>query len=265
MADITHSLEDTVFAEELARQPGLLQGLDPRVKLITFLALLVAVSLSKSLLVILALYFFALALAWASRIPLNFFVKRVWLFMPFFTGLIALPAIFSFVTPGEPLVTLWSWPLVAITWPGVRTAAFLILRVGTSVSFGVLLILTTLWNTLLRALGVLRVPQVFILILGMTHRYIYLLLHTANDMFLARRSRVVGQVSPAEHRRWLAASTGVLLSKSYHLSNEVYLAMLSRGFRGQPQVMGAFRMRPVDWMWGLGLLAVAALAIYLGG
>jgi energy-coupling factor transporter transmembrane protein EcfT len=39
----------------------------------------------------------------------------------------------------------------------------------------VLLILTTRWAVPLKALRVLRVPQGFVLILGMTYRYIYVL------------------------------------------------------------------------------------------
>lgn len=263
IADISAALEKTIFAEELARQAGLLQDLDPRVKIVTFLALLLAVSLSQKLTVILALYGLALLLAWLSRVPLGFFIKRVWLFIPFFTGLVALPALFNILTPGEPVVVIWGSPFVAITRQGVQTATFLILRVGTSVSFAVLLVLTTSWNTLLKALSILRVPQVFILVLGMTHRYIYLLLHTTNDMFLARKSRVVGQLSMAEHRRWVAASIGTLLGKSYHLSNEVYLAMLSRGFLGEVHLLENFRMRPRDWALGGAMLFIALGAVLL--
>jgi cobalt/nickel transport system permease protein len=264
LANITGSLEQALFAEEIARLPGFLQRLDPRVKVISVLALLLAVSFSHSLVVIAGLYAFSLLLAYASQVPMDFFVKRVWLFMPFFTGIVAIPAIFSFITPGTPLVTLWSSPMVAITAQGVRTALFLLLRVGTSVAYAVLLVVCTPWNTLLKAFSVLRVPQVFILVLGMTHRYIFLLLHTANDMFLARQSRVVGQMSSADHRRWISASMGVLLSKSFHLSNEVYLAMLSRGYRGQARVMDAFQLRALDWASGAAAMAVAGVAIFLG-
>jgi len=266
LADITGSLEATIFAEELARQKGLLQGLDPRVKIATFLMLLLAVSLSRSLAVIVGLYLLALVLAWRSAVPLGFFVKRVWLFMPFFTGIVAVPAMFNFVTPGAPVFTLacWSGTCVTITEQGLRTAAFLLLRVGTSVSFAVVLILTTPWNTLLKALGVLRVPKIFILILNMTYRYIYLLLHTANDMFLARKSRVVGRMPAGDQRRLLTATMGTLLDKSYHLSNEVYLAMLSRGFRGRPRVLENFRLRPHDWVWGIAICGLAGVAIWLG-
>jgi cobalt/nickel transport system permease protein len=264
LANITGSLEQALFAEEIARLPGFLQQLDPRVKVFGVLALLLAVSMSRSLTIIAGLYVFALLSAYTSQVPMGFFVKRVWLFMPFFTGIVALPAIFSFITPGTPLVTFWAAPTVAITAQGVRAAVFLLLRVGTSVAYATLLVLCTPWNTLLKALSVLRVPQVFILVLGMTHRYIYLLLHTANDMFLARQSRVVGRMSSDDHRRWISASMGVLLGKSFYLSNEVYLAMLSRGYRGQARVMGAFRLRALDWALAVAVMVIAGVAIFLG-
>ena len=160
LVDINHTMEQSVFAETTARQPGWLQQLDPRLKILSMLLILLAVSLSRNLLVILVLYFLVLGLAFFSKIPLGFFVKRVWLLIPFFTGLVALPALF--MTPGSILVHL---PLeLVITRTGLTTALFLLLRVGTSVSVAVLLVLTTPWNSVLKALGVLRVPAVIILI-----------------------------------------------------------------------------------------------------
>jgi energy-coupling factor transporter transmembrane protein EcfT len=116
----------------------------------------------------------------------------------------------------------------------------------------------------LKALGVLHVPDVFVLILGMTFRYIYLLLHTTNDMLLSRQSRIVGPLSGADERRLIAASAGTLLSKSLHLSSEVYLAMQSRGFRDYPRTMDTWKMRVRDWLWGAAMLLIAAFAIWLG-
>jgi cobalt/nickel transport system permease protein len=98
----------------------------------------------------------------------------------------------------------------------------------------------------------------------MTYRYIYLLLHTMDDMFLSRKSRVTGHLSGAEERHLIAASSGTLLGKSLHLSSEVYLAMQSRGFRGYPRTMDTFKMRSSDWAYVVSALAIAALAIWLG-
>ena len=268
LGDITGVLEQTLFAEELARENGLLQSLDPRAKLVGALGLLIAVSASHNLLVIAALYGLTLPVAAASRVPMGFYIKRVWMFMPFFTGIVALPALFNVFTPGPPLLTLvdLASPRVylAITQPGVVTAAFLLLRVGASVSIGVLLVLTTRWATLLKAVRVLHVPQAFVLILGMTYRYIYVLLHAANNMFLARKSRTVGRISGGENRRWLAASLGTLFSKSYELSDQVYLAMQSRGFRGEALVMDELIWRGLDWVWRGLFLMVSAVAIWMG-
>jgi energy-coupling factor transporter transmembrane protein EcfT len=100
--------------------------------------------------------------------------------------------------------------------------------------------------------------------LGMTYRYIYLLLHTANDMFLSRQSRMVGRLSGAEERHIIAASAGALLSKSLHLSSEVYLAMQSRGFRDYPRTMDTFKMRRSDWVASGIVMLIVAAAIWLG-
>jgi cobalt/nickel transport system permease protein len=164
LAHIGDTLEQSLFAEQVARQGGLLQTLDPRVKLISTLALLLAISLSHSLAVIAVLYVLTLVLAWLSAVPLAFFVKRVWLFMPFFTGLIALPALF--LVQGPALARL---PMgLVITRTGLVAASFLLLRVGASVSAAALLMLTTPWNSLLKALGALRVPDVVVVVLGRT-------------------------------------------------------------------------------------------------
>ena len=260
LVDINNTLEQSIFAEKIARQKGLLQALDPRLKLISIVMLLFAVSLSRQLSVIAVLYFWALILAAASAIPLGFFIKRVWVFIPFFTGVVALPALF--ITPGPVLINL---PFgMVITHTGAVTALFLLLRVGTSVSFAVLFVLSTPWNSVLKALGVLRVPDVIVLVLGMTYRYIHLLLHTANDMFLSRKSRILRRMSGAEERRLTAATAGTLLGKSLQLSSEVHLAMESRGYRGYPRTMDRFQMQWFDWAAALVVIIVTAVAIWMG-
>ena len=257
---ISETLERALFAEEISAKPGLFQSLDARVKILVVLAFLLAVSFSHNLAAIAAIYLLCLILALFSSIPADFFIKRVWLTLPFFTGMLVLPAFF--ITPGPTLLQL-PFGLV-ITSTGVTTVLFLLLRVSTSISLTLLLILTTPWNSVLSALTVLRVPDEFILILGMTYRYIYLLLHTANDMFLSRKSRVVGRLDASEDRRMLAAISGTLLAKSINMSSEVYLAMQSRGFRGSIVTLKPFKMQPREWAWLVVFLGLAALAIALG-
>ena len=255
------AMERALYAEELAKADGLLQRLDPRVKVVGLLALVVAVALARNILVILGLFGVAITLALLSRVPIRTLAARVWIGALLFTGMLALPAIF--ITPGQVIYQL---PLLGwtITAQGLSAAAYLITRVETAATLSLLLILCTPWAQVLKALRVLRVPVVFVVILGMTYRYIFLMLQTAQDMFESRQSRMVGRLSGADQRRLAGASVGVLLSKSIQLSSDVYLAMLSRGFRGEIYTLDDFRMQPQDWVALTGLLAVAALALWLG-
>jgi cobalt/nickel transport system permease protein len=149
-----------------------------------------------------------------------------------------------------------------VTRTGAMTVAFLLLRVGTSVSLSLLLVLTTPWAALLRALTVLRVPDVLVLMLGMTYRYIYVLLRLTNDMFLSRQSRVVGRLGTKQERHIQAAIAGTLLARSLHLSGEVYLAMQSRGFRGYAHILKPGKMALRDYGWAV-LVTLIVLATLL--
>ncbi len=266
--NITRTISQSLFAEDIARQKGFLQSIDSRAKLLGMIALVLAVSISRSLAVIAVLYLLTLPAAAASLIPMRTYIKRAWLFMPFFTGVIALPAVFSPFTPGPPLLILLDLAspsiYLAITLPGVITAAFLLMRVAASVSVVMLLVLTTRWTMILKALRVLHVPQAIVMILGLTYRYIFVLLNTASNMLLARKSRLVGRIPAAENRKWIAASMGVLLAKSYALSDEVFLAMQSRGYRGEARVIDALVWRKTDWLALAGFIVLSAGAIWLG-
>jgi energy-coupling factor transporter transmembrane protein EcfT len=98
----------------------------------------------------------------------------------------------------------------------------------------------------------------------MTWRYIYLMLQIASDMFESRQSRMIGVLEGPDQRRLAGASVGVLLSKTMQLSEDVYMAMQSRGFRGEVYTLDEFRMQGSDWLALVGLLSVALCAMWLG-
>jgi cobalt/nickel transport system permease protein len=98
----------------------------------------------------------------------------------------------------------------------------------------------------------------------MTYRYIYVLLHTANSLFLARKSRKVGPEAWRSTGETFGVMMNVLLGKSQQLSGDVYLAMQSRGFRGEPVLLSDFKMRASDYAWLFLLAGGAAVAFYFG-
>ena len=171
-----------------------------------FLVVVLAASLTGSIASSSRLYAVILVAAAASRIPFDFFVKRVWLGIPFFAG--------DRRDPGDLLrrraracSSCRSGRSRSRPRSPGSIGAVAVRRSGSavSVSLAVLLVLTTPWADLLKSLQAIRVPQVFVLVLSMTYRYIFLFLHTANGMFEARKSRVVGRT---ERRRAAALDRG---------------------------------------------------------
>ena len=261
LAGFLGAVEHALEAEDLARRNGLLQRLDPRIKVLGILALIIAAATSHKLWVIGTLFAIALIGAISSGIPPVLLARRVWIPVLVFTGIIALPA--PFVIAGREVgrLPVLGWTLTA---QGLLSAAYLISRVLTAATLSVLLILSTPWTRVLKALRVLRVPVVLVVILGMVYRYIFLLLDSARDMLESRRSRMVGELSGPDRRRLAAASVGVLMSKTLQLSGDVYSAMVARGFRGEVYLLDDFHAGALDWMMLAVFAALAAGAIYLG-
>jgi cobalt/nickel transport system permease protein len=258
---LLEATEQVLFAEDMAATVGFLQRLDPRVTLAGIGALIVAAVAVHRLWVLAGILALGIVLALVSHIPIRLLAARVWLAVLAFTGAIALPAIF--LTPGAVIyrLPLLEWP---VTQQGLRSAGFLILRAETAATLAMLLILSTLWTRLLRALRYFRAPVVVVAILGMTYRYMFLFLATARDMFESRESRIVGVLEPADRRRLAAASAGVLLGKSLQVSGEVHLAMQARGFRGEFRLLDELQMRPNDWLRLAAFVGAATLAVWLG-
>jgi len=258
-AGFARAITRAMLSERTARRRGLLQSLDPRVRVVGLFALVLAVTLVHKITVVAALFGLAVMLALSSRVDLLTLATRVWLVVFAFTGAIALPAIF--LTPGTPVAAIGGFH---ITEQGLRAAGLLVLRVEAAVTFTTLLVLSTPWTHVLKALRALRVPREVITILAMTYRYVFLLVETATQMLDSRRGRTVGALPAPEQRRMLARTAGVLLSKSMDTSHEVYCAMQSRGFRGEVQVLSDFHLTTWDYAGLLAFLLLGSLAVWTG-
>lgn len=238
---IAEALETTLGSEEIARRDGLLQKTPTVPKIIVLLAVIMAAALARSPWLLAGLYLLCLALAALSGVPPRIIAGRVWLGVTLFTGVAVLPSVLSWVAPGTPLLVIapagtvgfgpWRIPAeLAVTREGLMGALFVLARVAVSLSAATLLAVTTRWGDLIRGLGRLGTPRFFVGLLEMTYRYLVLLVRTAGELFEARESRSVGRASGPETRRLVGGAAGSLLARSAELSEEVYLAMRSRGY-----------------------------------
>jgi cobalt ECF transporter T component CbiQ/cobalamin biosynthesis protein CbiM len=258
-------MRQAMFGEDIATGPGLLQRIDPRVKLITMFSVLIGTALVRNIEVLLALYAVTLLLAVASHLRLAFFVKRVWLFIPVFTGVVVLPATLNIVTAGHIVVPLGHWWFghrIGMTSQGLHSAALIVSRVAVSISIVVLLTLTTPWAKLMAALRAIYVPRMFIQIMGMAYRYIFYLLGSVDDMYTARKSRMVGaDTDVKEGRAFVSATAGALFGKAHSLSEDVYMAMVSRGYTGNAVSIDTFQVRALEAIWVAGCVVTIAATV----
>jgi cobalt/nickel transport system permease protein len=255
---------DSVSSDTLASQRGFLQDRDPRIKAVTILLLILAVLFTRDISVLIFLYAFVVLLVLLCRIDLIFFLKRTWIFIPLFSLFVVIPALFSFVTPGREL---WGFGILgfrlAITHEGLAGALLFVTRVVTSVSLAILLTLTTRHNDLLRALRILGIPQLFVMTLGMCYRYIYLFAEIVERTHTAIKSRVGLIVHNKKGREIVTWNMASLWMRSYQLNNQVYNAMLSRGYSGEPRVLAEFKAVLLDWVWLSTVIVMFGVILYL--
>jgi len=138
-------------------------------------------------------------------------------------------------------------------------------RVIASVSFAVLLSITTRHFALLKVLRIFRVPQIFVMTIGMCYRYIYLLLEVIENTYLAIKSRVGTHIHYKKGQHVVAWNMSALWGRSHHLSEDVYSAMLSRGYTGEPVILDDFKTMPIDWIWLFFVVMFIAVIFYSKG
>jgi cobalt/nickel transport system permease protein len=258
-ASVAGAITDVLQNEELAARPGLLQGLDPRVKLLTLVLFAVTASLVHAVWALLALVAVTLVLAAASRVGVGSFARKVWLSAGLLALLIALPSALSVFTPGTVVISLG--PL-ALTEPGLMGVATLVTRVAAAAGFALLIIWTMRWPDLLRALSALRMPDVVVATLAMTQKQILTLLRTVEQIHLARESRTLTLGTTRANQDWVTERMAFVVRKSMKTADDVYDAMLSRGFTGAMPSLARLRLRARDWMWTAASVALCAAVLY---
>ena len=257
---VARAVTDVLQNEELAARPGLLQRLDPRVKLLTLALFAVSTSLVHSVVLLMILVGLTMVLAAASLVGVGSFARKVWLSAGLFAFLIGLPSALEVFTPGETAVTLG--PLT-LTVPGLMGVATLVTRVVAAAGFALLVIWTMRWSDLLRALSAMRMPDVVVATLAMTQKQILTLLRTVEQIHLARESRTLTLGTTRESRAWVTERMAFVVRKSMKTADDVYDAMLSRGFTGEMPSLVRLRMQSRDWVWSAASIALCIAVVLL--
>lgn len=261
---IDMAFEDMFYSETVSQKNCIMMHIDARNKLLNILVFILLINITKSVNFLLIMLLYTIVLAFLSKIPFKKYIFRVCTISILFTGIILIPSIFNIVNNGN--VFLHITRNIYITKQGIENSIIIILRSFISLSLLYILLMTTKWPQILRSIRVLKVPKIFSITLEMSMRYIFLFLELAKNMFLARKSRNVGKTKSKENRKFIAASIGHLFVRSVELSNDIYDAMVSRGYTGNYSTLSSFKLTKYDYIWILfNIIFLILSVIYIGG
>jgi cobalt/nickel transport system permease protein len=238
--------------------------LDPRLKLLATLAFVLAVSTTPvgAWLALASLAVLVLAATRVAQIPLVEGLRRSAIALPF-AGMVAISL--PFTTGGE---VVWSWSFLhvtlSVTDAGLVLFAMVVVKAWLSIMASGLLVVTTPFPELLKAMRSLHVPAVLTATISFMYRYLFVLVDEAMRLQTARAARSTGSGRAMWWRaRVLGGMIGSLFIRSYERSERIFAAMVSRGFSGEIRTLTRLTWQARDsWIglaWLLALAAIAAL------
>ena len=237
------------------------QRIDPRVKVLAAAGFIVSMALlpDGAWLAYALSWGLVMALALAAQIEPWFVIKRSLLILPFLLAAVTV----VFTLPGQ---VLWQGPWgLTISDAGLVRFLSIVLRSWISVQMAILLTATTRFPDVLHALRHLYVPAILVSILAFMYRYLFVLVDEASRLLRARaaRSATLPGIKSGRSLWWRATvagnMVGQLFSRSLERSEDVYRAMLARGYPGELLTMNPHQMTAFDWR----VLALAGLLIIL--
>ncbi len=196
-------------------------GLDPRSKVVGFLAAAVATALLTDLMPVLCSLGLALVLLGLSGLPLRHILRHALPLLPF--------ALFAF--------------LAILPFRGPAAATVLLLRVLACEMYVVLLSSVTPFMDLMRALQALGLPSILLEMIVFLYRYIFVFQEESHRMSSARKARRFAGGRSILDRRGLdtiSSSIGMILYRSYQRGLAVRQALVARGYGGRIKTLTEF-------------------------
>ncbi len=234
---------------------------DARVKVILTLAGIVLINLSppKAWPAYILFYSGLISIALLTRIKLSVLSKRGLLALPLIVS--AIPLVFWGPEPHMQIPLLMGITL-NISQKGLFQFLSILIKSWISVQIAFLLISSTRFPDILRAMRAIRIPVLLLTIMGLMWRYLFVIIDEAKRLLRARASRSVSSMTGSRQGGSLAwraktagGMAGNLFLRSLERSDRVYAAMYARGYNGQPMVM---ENRPLyqneRWMTITGLM-----------
>jgi len=206
--------------------------LDPRAKLLGIFILIFSIVLLKDLPACILAFLISVAVLLISKIPLRFAFEQLKY------GLIFLLAIFL------TMIVFGHRPLEML----LRATSALVLLF---VAFA-----TSRFDVSIKALNGIGFPNKLTQILMFAYRYIFVFAEEYEKLSIALRMKCFEKKTNLFTFDTIAKIIASLFIRSYERAENVYKAMVLRGYKGNPAVLSDFRLTPKDFLF-------VAISLYL--
>lgn len=238
------------YLDSLAYKNTFVHRLDPRVKLVTTIVFVfMVVSLPKyELSKLIPFFIFPVFMSAAGEIPARFILKKLLFVSPF----VLFVAIFN---PVFDTVAMYRFFGIDISGGWVSCISIMI-RFILTISAALLLVATTSFPGVCRALERLYVPKVFVVQLFFLYRYLFVLAEETMRIVRAINMRTFG--SKKYGIKIFISTIGSLFMKTVERSERIYHSMCSRGFNGEIRLLKRDKTGFADI-----LFAVIAITVFI--
>lgn len=257
MEELLTFFRDTLLTERTTDINSVIHRLDPRVKLISLVSIIVCAVLLENVIFSGILFIILSILVLFSRIPLKLYAVRTSI-IPLFSLIIALPL--PFIVTGTPLaiIHVYGYTYLTVSFEGLYRTIVFVSRVWIASGSAILLISTTKFSSIAMALRKLGAPELFTTLLLITYRYIFLFADEALSMIQARNLRSYGKEGFLKRIKVVGQMIGSLFIRAYERGENVYYAMLSRGYIGKLESYRQQKTRKRDVAFLILVLALVS-------
>jgi len=113
------------------------------------------------------------------------------------------------------------------------------------------------FDTTIKALDRLKVPNSLVQMLMFTYRYIFVFVDEFQRIWTAMESRGFKLRTTLYALRTIGNAMGMLFVRSYERAERVYQAMRSRGYTGNPKTLVEFEIRMKDYLLAVFIIGFA--------
>ncbi|MEW5803847.1 MAG: cobalt ECF transporter T component CbiQ [bacterium] len=235
---------------------------DPRLKILTLAILAFSISSVSRITTAIGCLIISLCILSLTRIPFSFSLKRLAAVTTFVGPFFIVMPLTIRTQPGDTIYFFSHLRFIEINARGLLLAGMVYIKAVSIVLLVVPMFGTNRFDISIKALEHLKVPNSIVQMILFSYRYIFVFLAELKRMSLAMKVRKFAPSTNLHTLKTYGNFLGTLLVRSFERAEDVYQAMLSRGYTGTLKTRFEYRTKFADMVKSTLIFAAILGIIY---